>query len=173
MTTLQLPLSIETKQQLKAGQKVLLSGIVYTARDAAHKRLTENLKLGEKAPFELAGATIFYVGPTPVQSNGLPGAAGPTTSSRMDHYTVPLLENGISAIIGKGDRSTTILDAMKKFKCIYFVGIGGAGALMAKSIKSMELVAYEDLGAEAIYKFEIEDMAVYVGYDFDGNSCYK
>ncbi|MFC1596144.1 FumA C-terminus/TtdB family hydratase beta subunit [Candidatus Margulisiibacteriota bacterium] len=171
-TQLTLPLSIDTKQKLAAGQKVLLSGTVYTARDAAHKRLVEALAKGDHLPFDPDGASIFYVGPTPPKDNGLPGAAGPTTSSRMDPYTAPLLEAGVSAIIGKGARSAEVNEALLKHRAIYFAAVGGAAALLAQSIKSMAVIAYPELGPEAVYKMEIENMPVYVGYDLLGRNIY-
>ena len=159
---LDLPLSAETRQKLSAGQKVYLSGVVYTARDAAHTRLCQALAQNQPLPFELNEATIFYVGPTPPRANGLPGAAGPTTSSRMDAYTIPLLDAGVACLIGKGERSPEVTQAIKKHQAIYFTAVGGAGALIAKCIKKMELIAYPELGPEAIYKLEVKDLPVYV-----------
>ena len=157
-----LPLSLETRQKLTVGQKVYLSGVVYTARDAAHARLCEALAQNQSTPLELSNATIFYVGPTPPRANGLPGAAGPTTSSRMDAYTIPLLNAGVSCLIGKGERNFEVTEAIKNHQAIYFTAVGGAGALIAKCIKSMELVAWPELGPEAIYKLEVKDLPLYV-----------
>jgi fumarate hydratase subunit beta len=165
-------LNHEDKKLLKAGEKVLLSGTVYTARDAAHKKIVEALANGAPLPFELQGSTIFYTGPTPAQADGLPGSAGPTTSSRMDAYTLPLLKNGVSAFIGKGARSDVVNKALLEHGVIYFAGIGGAGALLANAISSMKLIAYPELGPEAVYKFEIADLPVYVALDLNGGNIY-
>ena len=159
---LDLPLSAETRQKLSAGQKVYLSGIVYTARDAAHARLCQALAQNQPLPFEFNEATIFYVGPTPPRQNGLPGAAGPTTSSRMDSYTIPLLKAGVTCLIGKGERSPEVTEAIKSHQAVYFSAVGGTGALLAKCITKMDLIAYPELGPEAIYKLEVKDLPVYV-----------
>jgi len=158
-----LPLSLEVKRQLTAGQKILLSGMIYTARDAAHKKIVESLQNKQSLPFELKDAVIFYAGPTPARENGLPGAIGPTTSSRMDPYTVPLLEAGISAVIGKGERAPEIMESMAKHDVVYFIAVGGIGALLAKCIRSMTCVAWPELGPEAVYRMEVKDFPVVVG----------
>ncbi|MFC1477984.1 FumA C-terminus/TtdB family hydratase beta subunit [Candidatus Margulisiibacteriota bacterium] len=171
-TYLKLPLDIETKQELSAGQKVYLSGIVYTARDAAHKKMVEAISNNAALPFDLRNAAIYYTGPAPANENGLPGAAGPTTSSRMDPYTTQMLKSGVSAFIGKGERSQNTCKDIIDHNAIYFTAVGGAGALLARSIKSMKLIAYPELGPEAVYQIEIENMPVYVGLDLRGNSIF-
>ncbi|MFH1429050.1 MAG: FumA C-terminus/TtdB family hydratase beta subunit [Candidatus Margulisiibacteriota bacterium] len=168
-----LPLDNDTKQALKAGQKVYLSGIVYTARDAAHKKLVEAINNKEPLPFDLKDAAVYYTGPTPAGKNGLPGAAGPTTSSRMDPYTLQMLKAGVSTFIGKGERSPQTQKDLIDYGAIYFTAVGGAGALLSRSIRSMQLIAYPELGPEAVYLMEIENMPVYVGLDLRGNSIFK
>jgi fumarate hydratase subunit beta len=173
MKSLLLPLSPETKQSLRAGEKILVSGTVYSARDAAHQRLVAALAQGQSLPFDLQNATLFYVGPTPLNPEGRIGAAGPTTSSRMDPYTIPLLNAGVSAVIGKGARSSEVKSALIDHGAIYLVAIGGAGALLARSIEKMELIAYPELGPEAIYKMELCECPVYVGLDLQRHSIYQ
>ncbi|MDO6448642.1 Fe-S-containing hydro-lyase [Oceanobacillus profundus] len=160
-------------KSLQAGDQVLLSGTIFTARDAAHKRMVEQLEKVEKLPVDLTNQVIYYVGPTPARPGDVIGSAGPTTSSRMDKYTPCLLEKGLKGMIGKGYRSQAVIDAIVKNDAVYFAAIGGSGALLAKRIKSVELVAYEDLGTEAIRKLEIEDFPCMVINDSEGNDWYK
>ncbi|WP_396334507.1 Fe-S-containing hydro-lyase [Alkalihalobacillus sp. MEB130] len=167
------PLSDKDILSLKAGDRVLLSGIVYSARDAAHKRMFETLERGESLPINLEGNVFYYVGPTPSKPGEVIGSAGPTTSGRMDKYTPTLLRMGLKGMIGKGYRSQDVVDSIKENNAIYFAAIGGAGALIAKTIKKVEIVAYEDLGTEAIRKLEIEDFPVIVINDSYGNDWYK
>lgn len=158
---------------LKAGDIVLLSGIIYTARDSAHNRMMQLLKQGKELPFDVRGNVIYYVGPAPTPPGKVCGSAGPTTSSRMDKNTPPLLDLGLKGMIGKGLRSNEVIQSMKKNKCVYFTATGGAAALISKSIKSVEVIAYEDLGTEAIHKMEIEDLPVIVTIDSQGTDLYE
>ena len=167
------PLTEETVKGLKAGDRVLLNGIIYTGRDAAHKRLMEMLERGEKLPLELEGQVIYYVGPCPAKPGRVIGSAGPTTSGRMDPYTPRLLEKGLKGMIGKGLRSKEVVEAIKKHRAVYFAAIGGAGALLAESIKGAEVLAFEDLGPEAIYRLRVENFPVTVVIDCEGNDLYK
>lgn len=167
------PLTEEKVKELKAGDSVLISGIIYTARDAAHKRLVELLDKGEKLPVDVENSIIYYVGPTPAKPGQPIGSAGPTTSYRMDSYAPRLLEIGLKGMIGKGLRSKEVVESMKKNKAVYFAAIGGAAALMGKSIKSAEIVAYEDLGSEAIRRLEVENLPVVVVIDSEGNNLYE
>lgn len=170
---LHLPLTKEAVLALRAGDRVFLSGPVYTARDAAHKRLCALLETGEPLPIALEGATIYYMGPSPAQP-GMPiGAAGPTTSGRMDAYAPMLLRQGLRGMIGKGNRSQEVIEEMKRCGAVYFAAVGGAGALLANAIVSATLVAYEDLGAEAIRKLELKDFPVIVAIDSLGNDLYR
>lgn len=168
-----MPLTEEKIKELKAGDSVLLTGTIYTARDAAHKRFIELLKDGKKLPFDIEDQAIYYVGPTPAKEGQPIGSAGPTTSYRMDAYTPTLLEKGLNGMIGKGMRSETVIEAMKKFGAVYFAAIGGAAALTAKCVKSSEIVAYEDLGAEAVRKLYVEDLPLVVVIDRYGNNYYE
>lgn len=168
-----MPLTEEKVADLKAGDSVLLSGVIYTARDAAHKRLVELLDKGEELPIDVNDTIIYYVGPTPAKPGQAIGSAGPTTSYRMDSYAPRLLDIGLKGMIGKGLRSTEVIESMKKNKAIYFAAIGGAAALMGKSIKKAEVVAYEDLGSEAIRRLEVEDLPVVVVIDSEGNNLYE
>lgn len=168
-----LPLTEEQIANLKAGDNVLLSGIIYTARDAAHGRLVKLIEEKEKLPIELKDAVIYYVGPTPEKPGQVIGSAGPTTSYRMDKYTPILLDLGLKGMIGKGERSEEVIEGIKKNKAIYFGAIGGAGALISKCIISSEIVAYEDLGAEAIRRLEVKDMTLTVIIDSEGNNLYE
>lgn len=170
---LQGPFTKEKVASLEAGDSVLISGIIYTARDAAHKRLTEMLEKGEKLPFELEGAIIYYVGPTPEKPGNPIGAAGPTTSYRMDSYAPRFLDLGQVAMIGKGQRAEEVHDAIVRNKSIYFAAIGGAGALIARSIVSSEVIAFEDLGAEAVRRLEVVDFPAIVVIDSKGNNLYE
>lgn len=167
------PLTEETLSKLHAGDSVMLSGEIYTARDAAHKRLQELINSGQPIPFNTKGAAIYYVGPSPAKPGQIIGSAGPTTSYRMDTYTPQLLELGIKATIGKGQRSPEVIEAMKKYKAVYFAALGGTGALLSKKIKKNELVAFEDLGTEAIRKLTVEDFPVFVINDIYGQDFYK
>ena len=166
------PFTKEKVSQLKAGDTVLITGTIYTARDAAHKRLTEMLERGETLPFEIKNSVIFYVGPTPARPGQAIGSAGPTTSYRMDAYTPRLLREGLLAMIGKGSRSCEVKDAVMKYGGVYFAAVGGAAALMAQCIKSAEVVAFEDLGTEAVRKLYVENMPVFVAMDSHGNEIY-
>jgi len=173
MKKLKVPLSDTDIAGLKSGDHVLLTGIIYTARDAAHKRMVEALDRGEPLPIDIKGQVIYYVGPTPAKPGHVIGSAGPTTSSRMDAYTPRLLEAGLKGMIGKGKRSQEIKEAIKKHKAMYSAAAGGAGALLSKRIKRAEVVAYEDLGPEAIYRLEVEDFPVVVVNDIYGNDLYE
>ena len=158
---------------MTVGTKVLISGVIYAARDAAHRELIQALDKGERLPFELKGQTLYYMGPSPARPDHIIGSAGPTTSSRMDIYTPRLIAAGIRAMIGKGSRSPEVKEAIKKYKAIYFVTIGGAGALLAKSIKQVEVVAYEDLGAEAILRLNVDNFPAIVANDIYGNDLFE
>ena len=166
-------MNAETIGQLTAGTRLLISGVVYTARDAAHQRLIQCLDVGEKPPFDLEGQTLYYMGPSPARPGQIIGSAGPTTSSRMDMYTPRLLAAGIRAMIGKGARSPAVREAIKKHKAVYFAATGGAGALLGKSIVCMEVIAYEDLGAEAILRLELRDFPAIVANDVRGGDLFE
>ena len=168
-----LPLTEEVAKTLKAGDTVYLTGYIYTSRDAGHKRMCETLAKGEPLPFAPQDATIYYVGPTPAKPGQVIGSAGPTTSGRMDAYAPTLMSVGARGMIGKGARLPEVVEAMKKHSGVYFGAIGGAGALLAKQIKSCELIAYEDLGAEALRKLYVEDMSLVVIIDSEGNNLYE
>lgn len=170
---IRLPLHAEVIEKLRAGDQVLMSGTVYSARDAAHKRLVEALDRGEKLPFEIEGQTIYYMGPSPARPGRAIGSAGPTTSGRMDVYAPRLMEVGLKGMIGKGSRSQEVKDAMRRYKAVYFAAIGGAGALIAKSIRKVEVVAYDDLGAEALRRLEVEDFPATVINDIYGGDLYQ
>jgi fumarate hydratase subunit beta len=159
-------------EKLQIGDKVLISGIIYTGRDAAHKRLTDLVSRGESLPFDIAGQILYYVGPTPPKPGRTIGSAGPTTSYRMDSYAPVLIAKGLKGMIGKGARGKEVIEAIKKFKAIYFAATGGAGALLSKRIKKAEVVAYEDLGPEAIRRLEVEDFPAIVVNDVKGNDLY-
>jgi fumarate hydratase subunit beta len=169
---LKTPLRNEEVEKLKRGDRVLISGVVYTGRDAAHKRLIDLLKAGKDLPFDIRGQIIYYVGPAPAKPGQILGSAGPTTSYRMDAYSPTLIEKGLKGMIGKGMRSEAVKEAMKKYKAVYFAATGGAGALLAKRVKKVEIVAYEDLGPEAIRRLEVEDLPVIVVNDVRGNDLY-
>ncbi|WP_297435239.1 Fe-S-containing hydro-lyase [uncultured Clostridium sp.] len=173
MREIMLPLKEEDIRELKIGESVLLSGIMYTGRDAAHKRIVESIDKKEELPFDIKGQTIYYVGPTPNKEGEVIGSAGPTTSYRMDSYTPILLDLGLKGMIGKGSRSKDIIEAMVRNKCIYFAAIGGAGALISKSIISSKIIAYEDLGAEAVRRIEVKKFPVIVAIDSTGEDLYK
>ncbi|MFA9422178.1 MAG: Fe-S-containing hydro-lyase [Sedimentibacter sp.] len=168
-----LPLTDETVNELKVGDRVLLNGIMYTGRDAAHKRLYESIKNGEKLPMDITNQTIYYVGPCPAKPGQAIGSAGPTTSGRMDVYSPLLMDNGIKGMIGKGVRNQQVIDSIIKNNGVYFAAIGGAGALLAQAIKEAEVIAYPDLGAEAIFKLRVENFPVTVIIDNKGNDLYK
>jgi fumarate hydratase subunit beta len=168
-----LPLSDETIKDLQAGDNVILSGVIYVARDTAHKRLVEALDKGQPLPFEVQGQTIYYMGPSPARPGQVIGAAGPTTSGRMDSYSHRLMEAGLKGMIGKGNRSKAVKEAMVKYKAVYFAAIGGAGALIAKSIKKSEVIAYPELGAEAVLKIDVENFPVTVINDIYGRDLYE
>lgn len=173
MKQLSLPLSADEARALCAGDTVLLSGHLYTGRDAAHKRLLQLLSEGKPLPIDLRGETIYYVGPAPARPGSAAGPAGPTTSYRMDAYTEQLLHLGLRAMIGKGVRSQAVIAAMKETGAVYFGATGGAAALIAKSIIRAEVVCYEDLGAEAIHRFEVVDFPAIVLIDSMGNNLYE
>ena len=167
------PLDEKTVEKLKAGDQVLISGVIYTARDAAHKRLVEALDKDGKLPFDIKGQVIYYMGPSPARPGHVIGSAGPTTSGRMDSYAPRLMAVGLKGMIGKGDRTQTVKDAMKKYKAVYFAAIGGAGALISKTIKKAEIIAYEDLGTEAIRRLEVQDFPATVINDIYGGDLYQ
>ena len=168
-----LPLTEETIAGLKTGDSVLLSGSLYVARDAAHRRMFEALERGESLPFDIKGQTIYYMGPSPTPPGRVIGAAGPTTSARMDPYTPRLLSKGLKGIIGKGVRSREVRDALKKHRAIYLAAIGGAGALLSRTITKSEVIAYEDLGPEAILRIEVKDFPATVVNDIHGGDLYE
>lgn len=167
------PACVQELRKLKAGDSVLLSGTVYTARDAAHKRICECLDRGEKPPFALNGSAVYYVGPTPEHDGCCIGSAGPTTSGRMDDYSPRLLDAGLKIMIGKGNRSKDVVRSMVQNGAVYLAAIGGAGALMAASIEEAELVCWEDLGCEAVRRLKVKDMPLTVAIDSEGNDLYK
>jgi fumarate hydratase subunit beta len=170
---IQTPLTDEMVEKLKIGDKVLVSGFIYTARDAAHKHLVELVNKGQPLPFDIKGQIIYYVGPTPPKPGKVIGSAGPTSSYRMDPYAPVLMAKGLKGMIGKGSRGKEVIDAMKKYRAVYFAAIGGAGALLSKRIKNSEVVAYPDLGPEAIRKIEIEDFPAIVVNDTYGRDLYE
>lgn len=168
-----LPLTGETLKELTSGDYVYLSGTIYTARDAAHKRMDEALSKNESLPINMEGNIIYYMGPSPARDNRPIGSAGPTTASRMDKYAPKLLDLGLKAMIGKGKRSEEVKQAIIRNNAVYFAAVGGAGALLSKAIVSSEVVAYDDLGTEAIRKLEVKDFPVIVVFDSKGNDLYK
>lgn len=170
---IRLPFTKEIIENLKAGDNITVSGVMYTARDAAHKRMMQALENGEPLPFEIQGQTIYYAGPCPAKPGMVIGSCGPTTSGRMDKYTPALLDLGLIAMIGKGDRSDEVISSMVKNGAIYLGAIGGAGALYADSIKKVEVIAYEDLGPESVKRLEVCNMPLTVIIDKDGNNLYK
>ena len=167
------PLENGVVEALKAGEKVLISGYIYTARDAAHKRFIDALSIGEALPFDIKNQVIYYCGPSPASPGRVIGACGPTTSSRMDLYAPKLLSLGLKGMIGKGKRSQSVKDAVKQYKAIYFGATGGAGALLSKSVISCEVIAYEELGPEAVRKLGVKDMPLFVINDIYGNDLYE
>lgn len=167
------PLTREQARQLKSGDSVLLSGVIYTARDAAHKRLCELVAAGKELPMDVKDSVIYFVGPTPAKPGQTIGSAGPTTSYRMDAYSPTMIAQGQTGMIGKGKRSPEVIAAMKEHGAVYFGAIGGCGALLSKCIKKAEVIAYEDLGAEAIRRLEVENFPVIVIIDSEGNNLYE
>ena len=172
MKRINTPLIKKEIKKLNAGEVVLLSGIIYTARDQAHKRLAEAINKNKKTPVDLKDAVIYYCGPTPAPRGKIIGSAGPTTSRRMDEFTPLLLKKGVLAMIGKGRRSIQVIQAIKKYKAVYFLTYAGCGALLSKFVKQNKLVAYKDLGPEAIYKLEVRNFPLIVGIDTRGRSIY-
>lgn len=170
---LQTPLDLATVQSLKAGDRVKLSGEIYAARDAAHKKIMELMDQGAELPFDPVGSVIYYVGPTPPREGMVIGSAGPTTSGRMDPYTPKILSLGVKGLIGKGKRSAEVKEALKEYGGIYFAATGGAGALLSQTIKSAEIIAYEELGPEALQRFTVEEMPLLVVNDTLGNDFYE
>jgi fumarate hydratase subunit beta len=169
----QAPLSAEVAARLRAGDAVAISGTIYVARDAAHKRLVEALERGEALPFDPAGAVIYYMGPAPAKPGQVIGSAGPTTSYRMDPYTPTMLAQGVKGLIGKGSRSAAVKAALREHGAVYFAAVGGAAALIARSIKSSEIIAFPDLGAEAVLRLEVEDFPAIVVNDSVGGDLYE
>jgi len=167
------PVAKEEIQDLRAGDYVYLTGVIYTARDAAHKRMDEVLSEGKELPLDIKNQMIYYMGPSPAREGRPIGSAGPTTANRMDKYAPRLLDLGQTAMIGKGKRSQAVIDAVVRNGCVYLAAIGGAGALLSKCIKSSEVVAYEDLGTEAIRKLQVENLPVIVVIDSEGNNLYE
>lgn len=170
---LKTPVTDKDIEKLKIGDKVQLSGVIYTGRDAAHKRLIELLDKGEALPIDIQGQLIYYVGPSPAKPGRIIGSAGPTTSYRMDPYAPALIAKGLKGMIGKGPRSAEVIEALKKYKAVYFVAVGGAGALIAECIKKVSIVAYGDLGTEAIRRLEVEDLPLIVANDCYGADLFK
>ncbi|MCR4955373.1 MAG: Fe-S-containing hydro-lyase [Lachnospiraceae bacterium] len=170
---IQLPLTKEQAKTLKAGDMCFATGVLYTARDAAHKRMYDSLLNGEEIPISLEETALYYLGPTPAREGNVIGSAGPTTASRMDKYTPLLLGKGVSAVIGKGKRNEEVHRAIKEHGAVYFAAIGGAGALLSKCIKKAEVIAYDDLGTEAIRRLEVEQLPVVVIIDTMGNDYYE
>ncbi len=170
---LTVPLTKEVVAKLKAGDTVRLTGVVYTARDAAHKRLVDLIAAGKDLPIPLEGQVIYYVGPAPTPPGKVIGSAGPTTSYRMDPYAPVLMEHGLKGMIGKGERTEPVVESMKKNGAVYFAATGGAAALISKSITAVEIVAYEDLGAEAIRRLEVKDFPLIVAQDCHGGNVYR
>ena len=167
------PMKKETAATLKAGDYVYLTGTVYTARDAAHKRMYEILQEGGELPIDIQDQVIYYMGPSPAREGRPIGSAGPTTASRMDKYAPDLLDLGLTGMIGKGKRSAAVIDAIKRNGAVYFAAVGGAGAILSQRIKSSEVIAYDDLGTEAVRKLEVEDFPVIVVIDSEGNNLYE
>ena len=170
---MQAPLNKEEVKALEAGDYVYITGTIYTARDAAHLRMSEALDRGEELPIDLNNNIIYYMGPTPAREGRAIGSAGPTTASRMDKYTPALLDLGLGAMIGKGKRTKAVQEAIVRNSCVYFAAVGGAGALLSQRIKASQVVAYDDLGTEAIRKLEVEDFPVIVVIDSQGNNLYE
>lgn len=167
------PISKEQVKELKAGDYVYITGTIYTARDAAHKRMYEAMQKGEEIPFDLKDNIIYYLGPTPAREGQVIGSAGPTTSSRMDKYAPLLMQRGLSGMIGKGKRSPEVLSAIRENTCVYLAAVGGAGALLSKCIQEAEVIAYEDLGTEAIRRLRVENLPAIVIADCEGGNLYE
>jgi fumarate hydratase subunit beta len=167
------PITSDVARTLHSGDYVYITGTIYTARDAAHKRMAEALASGEKLPIDVKNNIIYYMGPSPAREGRPIGSAGPTTASRMDKYAPDLLDLGLTGMIGKGKRSAAVIDAIKRNGAVYFAAVGGAGAILSQRIKSSEVIAYDDLGTEAIRKLEVEDFPVIVVIDSDGNNLYE
>lgn len=170
---IKVPITKEDVKSLKAGDYVYLSGTIYSARDAAHKRMIEAIDAGQELPVDLKGQMIYYMGPSPAREGRPIGSAGPTTASRMDKYTPKLLDLGLAGMIGKGKRTKEVIDAVVRNTSVYFAAVGGAGALLSKCIKSAEVVAYDDLGTEAIRRLEVENLPAIVVVDCEGNNLYE
>lgn len=173
MISLSMPIKEDEIKKLSCGDIISLSGTIYTARDAAHKRLIDCINKDKELPFNIKDQGIYYVGPTPNKPGEVIGSAGPTTSYRMDDLTIPLLERGLKVMIGKGKRSNEVIEGIKKYNAIYLIAIGGAGAYISNSIKTCEVIAYDDLDAEAIRKLEVEDLQLIVAIDSKGNNIYE
>lgn len=173
MKKITLPLKDDVVKNLQAGEEVRLTGTIYTARDQAHKRLVEALEAGDELPFNIDGSVIYYVGPAPNKPGKVIGSAGPTTSYRMDPFVEPLLKAGLKGMIGKGARSETVRDAIRRYDAVYFAAVGGAAALIAEHIKEAEVIAYPELGPEAIRKLYVEDLPLFVVNDTEGNDLYE
>ena len=173
MIEISTPISTEEIRRLKCGDSLSLSGVLYTARDAAHKIMVESINDGKALPFDVKNQGIYYVGPTPTKPGEIIGSAGPTTSYRMDDLTIPLLEKGLKIMIGKGKRNKVVIEAMKKYGAVYLAAIGGAGAYISNSIKSCEIIAYDYLGTEAVRRIEVEDLKLVVAIDSQGNNIYE
>lgn len=167
------PLTKEKVKELQAGDYIYITGVIYTARDAAHKRMTDELAQGKSLPFEIENQILYYLGPTPNREGQVIGSAGPTTSSRMDKYAPTLLDLGQTGMIGKGKRNEDVVASMKKNTAVYFAAVGGAGALLSQCIKKSEVIAYEDLGTEAIRKLYVENLPVITVIDCKGNNLYE
>jgi len=170
---IQTPLTDDVIMKLKAGDRVLITGVIYTGRDMAHKYMVEGLQKGEQPPFDLKGQILYYTGPTPAPPGKPIGSAGPTTSYRMDKYTPALLELGLKGMIGKGPRGQAVKDAIRKYRALYFAAIGGAGALISKSIRKADVIAYPELGTEAVMRLEVEDFPAVVVNDVQGGDLYQ
>ena len=171
--SLTVPMTRETARTLKAGDSCLLSGVIYTARDAAHKKLCELVSAGKPLPFDITDAVIYFVGPSPAKPGQVIGSAGPTTSYRMDAYSPVLIRLGQTGMIGKGKRDDTVIAAMRQYGCVYFGAIGGCGALLSQCIKKAEVIAFPDLGPEAVHRLEVENFPVTVVIDCEGNNLYE
>ena len=167
------PISDEDARSLHSGDYVYITGTIYTARDAAHKRMYESMHKGESLPIELNGNVLYYLGPSPAREGQVIGSAGPTTSSRMDKYTPEMLDKGLKGMVGKGKRSPEVIEAMKRNGAVYFAAVGGAGAILSKCIKKSTVIAYDDLGTEAIRELEVENLPVVVVIDSEGNNLYE
>lgn len=173
MRKVNMPFGKKEVEELKAGDKILLSGLIYTARDQAHKRLVEEIRKGKKLSFDPKGKIIYYCGPAKTPKGRIIGSCGPTTSSRMDQWTPELIKAGLAAMIGKGRRSPEVIELIKKYKTVYFLTYAGCGALLSKYVKKIKPIAYEDLGPEAIYELEVKDFPLIVGIDAKGKDVYK